>query len=105
MIVYTATPTSSTVMAISRYFRFMPQQTTRNWPPTRRNTPMFNRPPRTMTTPASQRTNLPYRFSNNSGIVIAPESRSGLTQNPVQPTTNIASALQMPGIEPENPRV
>ena len=33
-----------------------------------------------------------------AGMVIAPESRSGLTQNPVQPMTNMATALQMPGM-------
>ena len=55
---------------------------------------MFSRPPSTMTTPASQRMRGPKRRSNSSGMVMAPESRSGLMQKPVQPTTSIADGVE-----------
>ena len=53
---------------------------------------MLSRPPRTMTTPAAQRIFGPNCFSNSSGMVMTPESRSGLMQKPVTPTTNMATA-------------
>ena len=43
---------------------------------------MFSRPPSTITTPAAQRMLGPNCFSNSSGMVITPESRSGLMQKP-----------------------
>ncbi len=75
---------------MTRYLASKPHTYTRNLPPICRNTPMLSRPPSTMTTPASQRTREPKRFSNSSGMVITPESRSGFTQKPVQPTTSMA---------------
>ena len=64
---------------------------------------MFSKPPRTMTTPAAQRMRGPKRFSNISGMVIAPESRSGLMQKPVRPMNPMAMAWQRPGMAPANP--
>ena len=64
---------------------------------------MFNSPPSTITTPAAQRMRGPKRFSNSSGMVITPALRSGLTQNPVTPTKNIAKAMRMPGVAPAKP--
>ena len=64
---------------------------------------MFSNPPSTITTPAAQRIRGPNRFSNSSGMVMTPASRSGLMQNPVTPTKNIASAMRMPGVAPAKP--
>ena len=64
---------------------------------------MFNSPPNTITTPAAQRMRGPNRRSNISGMVITPESRSGLMQKPVRPMKNIATAWQKPGMTPANP--
>ena len=69
----------------------------------RKKTPMFNSPPSTITTPAAQRMRGPNRFSNNSGMVITPASRSGVMQNPVMPTRNNAKHERMPGVAPANP--
>ena len=65
---------------------------------------MFRRPPSTITTPEARRTPAPKRRSKSSGSVITPASRSGLTQKPVQPTRNIASAIRIPGIAPAKPK-
>ena len=54
--------------------------------------------------PAARRTRRPNRFSNSSGSVITPASRSGLMQKPVVPTTNIARAMRIPGVAPAKPK-
>ncbi len=64
---------------------------------------MFRRPPSTITTPEARRTPTPKRRSKSSGSVMTAASRSGFTQKPVQPTTNIASAIRIPGTAPEKP--
>jgi hypothetical protein len=65
---------------------------------------MLSRPPSTITTPEARRTPAPKRFSKSSGSVMTPASRSGLMQKPVAPTTNMASAIRIPGVAPAKPK-
>ena len=64
---------------------------------------MLSRPPSTITMPDARRMRGPKRRSKSSGSVITLASRSGFTQKPVTPTTNMASAIRMPGVAPEKP--
>jgi len=64
---------------------------------------MLSTPPRMTTSPASQRTSFPNRFSKSSGMVITPALRRGTITKPVMPQKSMAAAVRIPGVAPESP--